>query len=60
VLGGFPACAAAARRLGECLADHAGVNVAAVGDLPDGHAAGGVVADGAEQPGFAGCLGFRR
>ena len=45
---------------GECLADHAAVNVAAAGDLPDGHAAGGVVADDAEQPGLAGRLGFRR
>lgn len=44
---------------GECLADHAAVNLAAAGHLPDGHAAGGVVADGAEQPGFAGRLGFR-
>ena len=45
---------------GECLADHAAVNVVTAGDLPDGHAAGGVVADDAEQPGFAGRLGFRR
>jgi hypothetical protein len=44
---------------GERLADHAAVNVVTAGDLPDGHAAGGVVADGAEQPGFAGRLGFR-
>jgi hypothetical protein len=29
------------------------VNLVAAGDLPDGHAAGGVVADDAEQPGFA-------
>jgi hypothetical protein len=27
------------------------MNVVAGGDLPDGHAAGGVIADGAEQPG---------
>jgi hypothetical protein len=45
--------------LGECLADHAAVNAVAAGDLPDGHAAGSVVADDAEQPGFAGRLGFR-
>jgi hypothetical protein len=46
--------------LGECLADHAAVNVAAAGDLPDGQATGGVVPDDAEQPGLAGRLGFRR
>ena len=57
---GFPACGAAAGRLGECLADHAAVNVAAAGDPPDGHAAGGVVADDAEQSGLAGGLGFHR
>jgi len=45
---------------GEWLADHAAVNLAAAGDLPGGHAAGGVVADDGEQPGFAGRLGFRR
>jgi hypothetical protein len=45
--------------LGECLADHAAVKVVAAGELPDGHAAGGVVADDAEQPGLAGRLGFR-
>src|SRR6266581_4958774 len=28
------------------------------GDLPDRHAAGGVIADDAEQPGLACCLGF--
>ena len=57
----WPASPFARRRLGdECLADHAAVNVAAAGDLPDGHAAGGVVADDAEQPGLAGRLGFRR
>ena len=45
---------------GEGLADHAAVDVVTGGDLPDGHAAGGVVADGAEQPGLAVCLGFSR
>lgn len=59
----WPGCLLARRRpggFGECLADHAAVNVAAAGDLPDGHAAGGVIADDAEQPGLAGRLGFRR
>ena len=41
-------------RFGECLADHAAVNVVTAGDLPDGQAAGGVIADDAEQPGLAG------
>jgi len=50
----WPGCLLAGRRAdgcGECLADHAAMNVVAGGDLPDGHAAGGVIADGAEQPG---------
>jgi hypothetical protein len=36
------------------------VDVVTGGELPDGHAAGGVVADDAEQPCLAFCLGFRR
>jgi hypothetical protein len=40
--------------------DDTAVNAAAAGDLPDGHAAGGVIADDVEQPGLAGRLGFRR
>ena len=43
---------------GEGLADHAPVDVVTGGELADGHAEGGVVADDAEQPGFAVCLGF--
>jgi len=31
--------------MGECLADHAAVDVVAAGDLPDGYAAGGVRRD---------------
>jgi len=45
---------------GACLADHAAVNVVTAGDLPDGPAADGVIADDAEQPRFACRLGFRR
>lgn len=59
----WPGCLLAGRRpggFGECLADHAAANVAPGGDLPDGHAQGGVVADDAKEPGFAGRLGFRR
>jgi hypothetical protein len=50
----FPAGAAVARGPGEGLADHAAMDMVTAGDLPNGHAAGGVVADDAEQPGFAG------
>jgi hypothetical protein len=59
----WPGCLLAGRRpggFGECLADHAAVDVVAAGDLPGGHAAGGVIDDDAEQPGLAGRLGFRR
>jgi hypothetical protein len=44
---------------GERLADHAAVNLVTGGEPADGHAAGGVVADDAEQPCLALCLGFR-
>ena len=40
----WPGCLLAGRwpgGLGQCLADHAAVNVAPGSDLPDGHAAGG-------------------
>ncbi len=40
MLAGFPLAGRRPGGFGECQADHAAVNLAAAGDLPDGHAAG--------------------